>query len=64
MNHALTISFALIVGFFIGTGTCFVATQEVISFQAKKVASLTEAHYLKQAECVTVVNELTKGKRK
>jgi hypothetical protein len=64
MNHTLTISFALIVGFFIGVGSTFVATQEVISFQAKKVASLTEAHYVKQAECEQLVSELTRGKRK
>lgn len=64
MNHAINITTAMIIAFFAGIGTCYTATQQVIEAQSRKIAAVTEAHYLKQAECAQLVSELTKRKNK
>ena len=64
MNHAINITTAMIIAFFAGVGVMYTATQQVMEANARKVASLTEAHFLKQAECAQLLNDITKSKRR
>lgn len=61
-NHTLAVLFALIIGFFIGIGVSYTATNAVIEMQARKVASVAEAAVIAKTECSEKLMELARKK--